>query len=128
MKATVIMHNGTFYRVWNIPESGISGGIPAIEYAVFEKLTAEIAELTAKLNFMTTSAQQNAEDRNTAEALANKYMNYYSAESVTTRVLSGIVDDLQTEKLELWGLNSEKLLAVINFYEATTGLKAMDIK
>lgn len=68
-----------------------------------------------------------AKERDATQSELTKYQNYYSAERVTSRILAYKVEDLENDKLELWGLDSERLLAVINYYEANTGKKAQDI-
>ncbi len=86
-------------------------------------------EMTAKYNFMVYSAQQNAKERDEAEAEAAKYKNVYSAEAVTSRILGDELELLQNaNSMTLWGLTVSQVLSLMNYYEANTGNKAQDIK
>lgn len=103
--------------------------IHVVEKSAYEKCLLDLNEMTAKYNFMVDSAQQNAKDRDIAEAEATKYRNIYSAESVTSKILAEQMEDMQTKGIfQLWGLTTDQVLYLMNFYEAQTGNKAQDIK
>jgi len=154
-KRTVIMHGNEFYKTWWVlePEKddsydylGMVTSAPdnrgfkywternifpfhVVEKSAYDKCLLDLNEMTAKYNFMVDSAQQNAKERDAAEAEAIKYRNVYSAEAITSRILSEELELLQNaNSMILWGLTVAQLLSLLKYYEANTGNKAQDIK
>lgn len=122
-KMTGLIHGNSFYQTWDHMEpvhdekTGEPGFhmITIVEKAAYDKCLLDLNEMTTKFSM--------------AMDEANKYRNIYSAEAVTTLVLSTEIQDLQEKvAIKLWGLTIPQVFSLMNFYEAQSGNKAQDIK